>query len=185
MRLELAVVARSCPSDKARPTRCGAHHHVGMALIVGTTAASRRVAPDEFARWSSTRTLFLSIEMRELAGLRETVANALRQAGFSVVMFENLGGRDENAERAYLDDVAPLGHLRRRARRPLRDDAVKRPLAHASRSTRRREVAASASRLAAGRRIQPARARGRLREIETFHAPRPVQRRGGPRAPAT
>jgi hypothetical protein len=44
--------------------------------------------------------------MHELGPLRLEVASALRAAGFSVVVFEDLGGRDEDAERAYLDGVA-------------------------------------------------------------------------------
>lgn len=77
-----------------------------MALIVDTASATRRLAPEELARWAATRTVFLSSEMRELASVRAVVADALRVAGFSVVMFEDLGGRDEDAERAYLDGVA-------------------------------------------------------------------------------
>jgi hypothetical protein len=75
-------------------------------LIVDTASAIRRLGADEFARWAATRTVFLSSEMRELRALRRIVADGLRTAGFSVVMFEDLGGRDENAERAYLDGVA-------------------------------------------------------------------------------
>jgi len=66
----------------------------------------RRLGADEFARWAEGRTVFLSSEMRDLGELRRIVAHALRDVGFSVVMFEDLGGRDENAERAYLDGVA-------------------------------------------------------------------------------
>jgi len=75
-------------------------------LLVDTASAVRRLDPDEFARWAATHTVFLSSEMRALGALRAVVAAALRQAGFSVVMFEDLGGRDEDAERAYLDGVA-------------------------------------------------------------------------------
>jgi hypothetical protein len=77
-----------------------------MPLIVDMASASRRLEPAEFARWAATRTVFLSSEMRELGPLREVVASRLREAGFSVVLFEDLGGRDEDAERAYLDGVA-------------------------------------------------------------------------------
>lgn len=77
-----------------------------MALIVDTASATRRLAPEEFTRWAATRTVFLSSEMRALANVRAVVAGALRAAAFSVVMFEDLGGRDEDAERAYLDGVA-------------------------------------------------------------------------------
>jgi hypothetical protein len=83
-----------------------ARHHVGMTLMVDTASAIRRLGPDEFARWAATQTVFVSSEMRELAALRAVVANSLRNAGFSVVVFEDLGGRDEDAERAYIDGVA-------------------------------------------------------------------------------
>ena len=77
-----------------------------MTLIVDTASAARRLAAEDFRRWAGTRTVFLSSEMRELGPLRDELADALRHAGFSVVVFEDLGGRDEDAERAYLDGVA-------------------------------------------------------------------------------
>lgn len=81
-------------------------HDVGVSLIVDMASAVRRLGADDFERWAASRTVFLSSEMRDLGELRRIVADALRDAGFSVVMFEDLGGRDENAERAYLDGVA-------------------------------------------------------------------------------
>jgi hypothetical protein len=77
-----------------------------VPLIVDSASAVRRLGPEEFSRWAATRTVFLSSEMRDLGPLRVVVAAALRDAGLSVVMFEDLGGRDENAERAYLDGAA-------------------------------------------------------------------------------
>ena len=44
--------------------------------------------------------------MSELGELRERLAAALRDLGFQVIYFEDLGGRDEDAETAYLDGVA-------------------------------------------------------------------------------
>jgi len=44
--------------------------------------------------------------MRELSSLRADVARTLRSAGITVVAFEDLGGRDEDSARAYLDGVA-------------------------------------------------------------------------------
>jgi Domain of unknown function (DUF4062) len=79
---------------------------VPTALIVDTASATRRLAAEDFRRWAEIRTVFLSSEMRDLGPLRAQVADALRDAGFSVVVFEDLGGRDEDAERAYLDGVA-------------------------------------------------------------------------------
>lgn len=77
-----------------------------MTLIIDTASATRRLVAEDFRRWAETRTIFLSSEMRDLSSLRARVADALREAGFSVVVFEDLGGRDEDAERAYLDGVA-------------------------------------------------------------------------------
>lgn len=44
--------------------------------------------------------------MRDLAAERAALAEGLRKVGMRVVMFEDLGGRDEDAQRAYLDGVA-------------------------------------------------------------------------------
>jgi hypothetical protein len=77
-----------------------------VALIVDTASSARRLDPEEFRRWAQTRTLFISSEMRELTDVRAGAAAALREAGFAVVLFEDLGGRDEDAQRAYLDGVA-------------------------------------------------------------------------------
>jgi Domain of unknown function (DUF4062) len=77
-----------------------------MTLIVDTASAARRLGAADFQRWAETRTIFLSSEMRDLSALRGRVAGALRDAGFSVIIFEDLGGRDEDAEDAYLDGVA-------------------------------------------------------------------------------
>jgi hypothetical protein len=68
-------------------------------LLVDTASAIRRLGPDALARWAATRTAFLSCEMRELGELRGVIADALRGVGFSIVVFEDLGGRDEDAER--------------------------------------------------------------------------------------
>jgi hypothetical protein len=74
-----------------------------VPLLVDMASAVRRLAPDVFARWAATRTVFLSSEMRELGDLRQTVSRALRDAGFSVVVLAairerlDLEGRFVNA----------------------------------------------------------------------------------------
>jgi hypothetical protein len=75
-------------------------------MVVDVASAGRRLSSDEFARWAQSKTVFVSSEMADLAGARAAVAESLRQAGFSVILFEGLGGRDEGAERAYLSGVA-------------------------------------------------------------------------------
>ncbi|HEX4435666.1 MAG TPA: hypothetical protein VH061_02620 [Solirubrobacteraceae bacterium] len=59
-----------------------------MTLIVDTASAARRLGAADFQRWAETRTIFLSSEMSDLSALRGRVAGALRDAGFSVVVFE-------------------------------------------------------------------------------------------------
>src|ERR1700736_4198035 len=102
-RREARLGARPRDSGTQHPTSSGQLRWVGtMTLIVDTASAARRLGAAEFQRWADTRTIFLSSEMRDLSALRGRVAGALRDAGFSVVVFEDLGGRDEDAERAYL-----------------------------------------------------------------------------------
>jgi hypothetical protein len=73
-----------------------------VPLLVDMASAVGRLAPDVFARWAATRTVFLSSAMRELGDLRQT-SRALRDAGFSVVVLAairerlDLEGRFVNA----------------------------------------------------------------------------------------
>jgi hypothetical protein len=60
----------------------------------------------ELARWAQHHTVFISSEMQDLQPERERLVAVLRDLGLRIVMFEELGGRDETAERAYLDGVA-------------------------------------------------------------------------------
>ena len=50
--------------------------------------------------------MFISSEMKDLLDERRALASALRDMGLKVVMFEDLGGREDDAETAYLDGVA-------------------------------------------------------------------------------
>ncbi len=77
-----------------------------MALLIDQASAARSLTPDEFRAWAAGRVVFISSEMRELADIRRVLADGLREAGFQVVMFEDLGGRDDDAQTAYLTGVA-------------------------------------------------------------------------------
>lgn len=77
-----------------------------MELLVDTSSSSRELQGDDLQRWAEDHTAFISSEMQQLAAERRAVADSLRALGMRVVMFEDLGGRDETAERAYLDGVA-------------------------------------------------------------------------------
>lgn len=77
-----------------------------MTLIIDSASSSRRLSGDELRRWAENHTIFISSEMSELAEERALLADELRELGLNVVMFEDLGGRDEDAVTAYLDGVA-------------------------------------------------------------------------------
>lgn len=77
-----------------------------MPLTIDLAAAVRRVTDDELRSWASTQVIFLSSVMGELGAERRELAQALEDAGFTVRWFEGLGGRDDDAERAYLSEVA-------------------------------------------------------------------------------
>jgi len=76
-----------------------------MGLTIDTASSSRRLDAGALRAWSAEQTIFISSEMQHLAELRRQLAGALRELGFRVVMFEDLGGRDEDAETAYLAGV--------------------------------------------------------------------------------
>lgn len=76
-----------------------------MSLTVDFAAATRRLADDEFEVWAQGQTVFLSSVMSELASERRAVAEHLESFGFNVRWFEEFGGRDDNAEDAYLSEV--------------------------------------------------------------------------------
>jgi hypothetical protein len=61
---------------------------------------------DEFRAWAADQTLFISSVMTEFVTERQQLAHALEDAGFRVRWFEELGGRDDGAQDAYLSEVA-------------------------------------------------------------------------------
>lgn len=77
-----------------------------MALLIDLTSTSRRLGGEDLRTWAQEHTAFISSEMGQLRPEREALAHALRQQGMNVVMFEDMGGRDEDAKRAYLEGVA-------------------------------------------------------------------------------
>jgi hypothetical protein len=77
-----------------------------MALTIDLAAANRQLSDDEMQLWASTHSVFVSSVMGELAAERRALAEALQAAGLTVRWFEEFGGRDDGAERAYLAEVA-------------------------------------------------------------------------------
>jgi hypothetical protein len=76
-----------------------------MTLLVDTASSSPRLSGDELRRWAAKKTVFISSVMAELAAEREALADHLAGLGFNVILFERLGGREEDAETAYLVGV--------------------------------------------------------------------------------
>jgi hypothetical protein len=77
-----------------------------MTLTIDLASANRQLSDDEMQLWASTHSVFVSSVMGELAAERRALAEALQAAGLTVRWFEEFGGRDDDAERAYLAEVA-------------------------------------------------------------------------------
>jgi hypothetical protein len=77
-----------------------------MPLLVDRASSSQRLHGEDLRGWAEGHTAFISSEMSQLLPARQAVADALREMGMNVVLFEDLGGRDEDAISAYLDGVA-------------------------------------------------------------------------------
>lgn len=60
---------------------------------------------DEFRLWAGSQRGFISSVMAGMTDERSAALAALEEPGVEPVLFERLGGRDDNAEAAYLDGV--------------------------------------------------------------------------------
>ncbi len=93
------------------------------ALIVDRAAASEPLAEPEFGEWAQEQRVFVSSVMDELRDERRAVADRIDAVGAEPVLFERFGGREDDAEQAYLHEVATssiyLGILARRYGRQL------------------------------------------------------------------
>jgi len=76
-----------------------------VPLVLDTAAAAARPSPEAIASWASQQRVFISSVMGDLREHRHAVAYAIRELGAHPVWFEEFGGRDEDAERAYLAEV--------------------------------------------------------------------------------
>lgn len=77
-----------------------------MSLLIDTSQRAAPLNGADLRAWASQRTVFISSEMRALGPERRALAEALRATGLDVVLFEDLGGRDDDAEVAYLEGVS-------------------------------------------------------------------------------
>ena len=69
-------------------------------------SAPARITDDDVRAWATGRRFFVSSPMADTSEERASVARTLREAGAEAVLFEDLGGRDDDARRAYLDQLA-------------------------------------------------------------------------------
>lgn len=92
-------------------------------LVIDRAAAAEVPSQDAVSEWAHGRRAFISSVMSELAAERQAAAAAVRAVGVVPVMFEQFGGRDADAEDAYLSEVETsdmyLGILGRRYGKPL------------------------------------------------------------------
>lgn len=77
-----------------------------LVLLIDTGSAARALSEPELRAWAESRSVFISSVMDELAAERRALADFVDELGFRPILFEDLGGRDENAETAYLAGVA-------------------------------------------------------------------------------
>lgn len=86
-------------------------------------AASEIPSDDEIRRWARDKRVFISSVMSELREERLAAKTAVRAVGARPVLFEDFGGRDTDAEDAYIAEVASahiyIGILGRRYGKPL------------------------------------------------------------------
>lgn len=82
----------------------------GRIGIVSLTvdAAANSVKPDasDVGVWMTEQRVFISSVMAGMREVRSRVADAIQAEGAHPVWFENFGGRDDDAEAAYLGEVA-------------------------------------------------------------------------------
>ncbi|WP_374971249.1 DUF4062 domain-containing protein [Terrabacter sp. BE26] len=77
-----------------------------MTIQIDQSGTAHRPDPASFASWASDQRVFISSTMGALTPLRGALANAIADLGAYPVWFEDFGGRDDDAEVAYLGEVA-------------------------------------------------------------------------------
>lgn len=76
-----------------------------MTLLIDRSGTATRPDPSTFASWAGDQRVFISSAMGSLAPLRRSLADAIVDMGAQPVWFEAFGGRDDDAEVAYLGEV--------------------------------------------------------------------------------
>jgi Domain of unknown function (DUF4062) len=82
-----------------------AMRHEQDRLLVDRGAATEPLADEEFRIWASNQRVFISSVMDELEVERRSTADRLQALGCEPVLFERFGGREDDAEAAYVHEV--------------------------------------------------------------------------------
>lgn len=77
-----------------------------VPVHVDLAAAAARPTPDAVAGWAADQRVFVSSVMGGMTAERRAVVAGIEQVGAQPVWFEGFGGRDDDAELAYLSEVA-------------------------------------------------------------------------------
>ena len=92
-------------------------------LLIDRAAAAEVPREESVREWARDKRAFISSVMEELRDERAAAADGIRSLGARPVMFEEFGGRDADAQDAYLGEVETsqiyVGILGRRYGRPL------------------------------------------------------------------
>ena len=80
--------------------------HSPATVTVDVAAAAAKPPSDAIAAWAVDQRVFVSSVMGGTAEERRAVVGAVRDAGAEPVWFEEFGGRDDDAQAAYLSEVA-------------------------------------------------------------------------------
>ena len=94
-----------------------------MTLLIDRAAAAEVPSDEAIHGWARAKRVFISSVIEGLREERDAAATAVRSLGARAVMFEEFGGRDANAQDAYLDEIETcqvyLGILGERYGKPL------------------------------------------------------------------
>lgn len=91
---------------RSRHCYLAGRHTEGVPLLIDRSGRPAPLSDEDLRRWATTQAVFVSSEMGGLREERRALAGRLRALGFEVVLFEDLGGRDDDAQTAYLEGVA-------------------------------------------------------------------------------
>ena len=78
---------------------------MAVPLSIDTAAAAVRPDAADVTAWAADQRVFISSVMGDLAAERRAVAESIAKLGAYPVWFEDFGGRDDDAQAAYLGEV--------------------------------------------------------------------------------